>query len=319
MFTLKKYWLLALLGVFQLFVTPPILAQGMAGDVLIKEFPLSGNALFAKDSLVSYNFNLKNNYRIKQEGTLSYSITTPHGKFLTKSAIKVSLDPLSSNIVRLDMPTQKTGFYKVNFMLNVSDYDDTIRRVFGVDVNHIRSEYAKPADFDAFWKQTKLALAAIPPKFKIIPKPSLSSDNDDIYLVEMQSLGNITVRAWLTLPKDRKPDEKLPAYIMLPGYGAEMVPFRGVPHFACLSLNVRGLGNSKDIVKPTRDQYITEGIEDKNKYIYRGALMDCVRLLDFVNARPEFDTTSVFVTGGSMGAYLALALAGIDSRVTLCC
>jgi cephalosporin-C deacetylase-like acetyl esterase len=289
-----------------------------SSEIIIKEFPKGKNAVFDKDSTVSYSFNLKNTYRTKQEGTLSYQISTMRGKFIAKSSIAVSLDPLSSSMVNLNMPGQKTGFYKVNFMLNVNDYDDTVRRVFGVDIDHIKSDVPRPVDFDAFWNKAKSDLAKVPPNFKVTERPDLSSATDQIFLVEMQSLDNVTVRAWLTLPKDRLPDEKLPAYIMLPGYGAELVPFRNVPHFACLAINVRGLGNSKDIIGPTRDQYITYGIQDKNKYIYRGAIMDCIRLLDFVDTRAEMDTSSVFLTGGSMGAYLALAVAGLDKRVTLC-
>jgi cephalosporin-C deacetylase-like acetyl esterase len=308
------------LFVAQLCSNSNLLAQTSAanGEVVIKEIPASKNATFDSNSPVVYNFNLKNTYNSKQEGSLSYSISTPHGKFITKNSIPVSLDPLSSSIVKLEMPAQIRGFYKVNFMLNVTDYDDTVRRVFGVDINNIKSDAPRPADFDQFWANTKAELAKVQPNFKVTERPDLSSGNDQVYLVEMQSLDNITVRAWMTLPKDRGANEKLPAYIMLPGYGADLAPFHNVPHFACLALNVRGLGNSKDVINPTRDQYITYNIQDKNKYIYRGAIMDCMRLLDFVSARPEFDAQSIYVTGGSMGGYLALALAALDNRVTLC-
>jgi cephalosporin-C deacetylase-like acetyl esterase len=288
------------------------------GEVVVREFPVGKNAIFEKDSAIAYSFNLKNTYKTRQQGKLSYQVNTLRGKFVAAGTTAVDLEPLSSNIVHLAMPGQKTGFYKVSFMLNLNDYDDTVRRVFGVDIKNIVSEAPRPPDFDQFWANAKRDLAKIHPDFKVTARPDLSSANDDIFLVEMKSLDNITVRGWMTLPKDRLPNEKLPAYIMLPGYGAELVPFKNVPHFACLALNVRGLGNSNDVIGPTRDEYITYNIQDKNKYIYRGALMDCVRLLDFVDSRPEFDTTEVFVTGGSMGAYLSLALASIDKRVTLC-
>lgn len=315
-------YLVNFLGLLFAFITVPVSLFGQtkteSSEIVIKEFPGAKNALFSKDTTISYTFNLKNTYRTRQEGTLSYQISTMKGKPIAKGGVAVALDPLSSSIVKLDMPGQTTGFYKVNFMLNVTEDDDTVRRVVGVDVSKIRSDVPRPADFDAFWDNAKRDLAKVPGNFRMTERPDLSTATDQIFLVEMQSLDNVTVRAWLTLPKERLPNERLPAYIMLPGYGAELVPFKNVPHFACLSINVRGLGNSKDVVNPTRDQYITYGIQDKNKYIYRGAIMDCVRLLDFIDTRAEIDTSSVFVTGGSMGAYLALALASIDKRVTLC-
>ncbi|RKR82198.1 cephalosporin-C deacetylase-like acetyl esterase [Mucilaginibacter gracilis] len=298
--------------------TTQLFAQAKTGgEIVIKDFPVSPNAIFGKDTVVSYNFNLKNTYKTRQQGQLSYLITTMHGKLIAKNAIPVNLDPLSSNIIRLDMPGQKTGFYKVNFMFNVNDYDDTVRRVFGVDINHIKSDNPRPLDFDAFWANTKNELAKVPGNFRMTERPDLSSGNDQIYLIEMQSLDNITVRGWLTLPKDRLPGEKLPAYVLLPGYGANLAPLRNVPHFASLTLNVRGQTNSRDVIAPTTKQFITYNIQDKNKYIYRGAIMDCVRLMDFIESRAEIDSKCIFLTGGSMGGYLAMVTASLDKRVSL--
>jgi cephalosporin-C deacetylase-like acetyl esterase len=107
--------------------------------------------------------------------------------------------------------------------------------------------------------------------------------------------------------------------VQLPGYGNALVPSHGISQFAILAINVRGQGNSRDVIHPEREEYISYSLEDKDKYIYRGSIMDGVRGLDFIYAHSDmFDTESIFVTGGSQGGYLTLALASVDHRVSIC-
>ena len=301
----------------QLCVGNKLLAQKGGSDVVVTEHALSKDAIFNADAPVAYEFQMQNNFNHVQEGKLSYLIKTPHGVFITQSSMAVKLNANSIQTITLQMPGQKAGFYKVSFMVNLNDYDDTIRRVFGVDINSIRSMHPKPVDFKLFWNTTKAQLAQIPAHYKVTEKPELDQPDYRVYQVEMQSLGNITIRGWLTMPKDKLPQEKLPVYLVLPGYGAELAPIPGVPHFACLALDVRGLGNSRDVIAPAKDDFITYNIGDRNKYILRGVIMDCERMVNFIVQNKDFDPTAICVTGGSMGAYLSYVLAGLDQRVSL--
>jgi len=291
----------------------------VAEEIVITEHPADKHAIFKLNDTISYSVDLKSTYGSVQEGKITYFISDFTGKLLNKQSLPVKIAPNGFQRVKIDMPSQKPGFYKVNFALNVTDDDDTVRRVFGVDTANMVSPYKRPADFDAFWDKAKKELATVQPDFKMTEMPKLGGGNDQVYLVEMRSLGNIVIRGWLTLPKDRKPGQKLPVTLGLPGYGGEMVPFRGIsPGIAYLGLNVRGLGNSRDVIHLLRDEYISYGVEDKNKYIFRGVMMDCVRAVDFICSRPELDGTAIYTSGGSMGAYLALALSSLDDRIALC-
>jgi cephalosporin-C deacetylase-like acetyl esterase len=296
-------------------------AESGSESVVIIDHPGNKEAVFKANSVIDYSVELKNNFFKKVDGKFTYLVYTSDDKFIKEDSAKVSIDSRGTKRINLQVAPQKTGFYKINFAIDVGDYDDTLKRVFGVDIERIRSSYPKPADFDQFWVDTKKELAAVAPNFKMTEQPEMevAGANEQVYLIEMQSLGNITVRAWLTLPKDRKPRDRFPVFISLPGYGNAMVPLHGMPTMAYLALNVRGQGNSRDVIHPEREEYISYGLEDKDKFIYRGSIMDGVRLLDFVFAHKEiFDTQSIFVTGGSQGGYLTLCLASIDHRVTLC-
>jgi cephalosporin-C deacetylase len=276
----------------------------------------SKDAIFS--SRASYTFNLKNTTDAPQTGTVSYIATTPAGLTVAQETRQVKLSKHSSAGYDFTIPAQKPGFYKINFMVNVSDYDDTTRRVFGIRPHEIQSEHGRPADFDSFWQSTKAELAAVKPDFKMIEKTDQSTENRKVYLIEMKSLDNITVRGWLTIPKTTVKNKRFTTFLALPGYQVDLKPMLGQDDdIAILALNVRGQGNSRDVIHPKRLEFISLNVEDKNKYVLRGAIMDCIRAIDFINSRPELDPKRIEVSGGSMGGFLAAAVAGLDSRAQL--
>lgn len=65
--------------------------------------------------------------------------------------------------------------------------------------------------------------------------------------------------------------------------------------------------------------YILSNLEDKEKYIYRGAYMDCVRGIDFLCSRPEVDASRIAVEGASQGGALTFATAALaNDRIAVC-
>jgi len=168
---------------------------------------------------------------------------------------------------------------------------------------------AKP-DFAQFWQEAKSELATVDPQYNLIRVDSLSTDARDCYVVEMRSLGNVLVRAWLLTPK--KPG-KYPAVLTVQGFSTNMQSdwtFND-DNVVSLGLNIRGHGNSKDDVNPGFPGFLTHHIENKEEYIYRGAYMDCVRAIDFLFSRPEVDTNRVAVEGGSQGGALSFVTAAL--------
>jgi cephalosporin-C deacetylase-like acetyl esterase len=129
----------------------------------------------------------------------------------------------------------------------------------------------------------------------------------------MHSLGNVLIRAWLMTPKKTG---KYPAVLTVQGYSSVLQPewlFKN-DGVVSLGLNIRGHGNSRDDINPGFPGYLYYNMEDKEKYIYRGAYMDCVRAVDFLFSRPDVDTTRVAVEGGSQGGALSFATAAICGK-----
>ena len=99
------------------------------------------------------------------------------------------------------------------------------------------------------------------------------------------------------------------------GYGSEVwyADPSSNPQMIEFMLCVRGQAFNR---KPgEKDDWCTRGLEDKEKYYYRGAFADAVRAIDFVCSLEKTDTDRVFANGESQGGALTLAAASLDGRL----
>ena len=206
-----------------------------------------------------------------------------------------------------------SGFYVVKCALNDKHNSSML---LGYEPEKIKTPLTRQPDFEQFWQERKMELASVEPHFKLT-KSDRSADKLDVYLVEMQSYGNVKIRGWYTAPTKPGPH---PAILSLPGYTSTMWPNMHRTNVATLTLNPRGHGNSKDDVDPKGQEFMFLGFDPEHpeNYIYAGVYMDCVRAVDFLASRPEIDTTRIGVEGGSQGGGLAFATAALDDRISFC-
>ncbi|WP_428328730.1 acetylxylan esterase [Mucilaginibacter sp.] len=284
------------------------------GDVLLKPIPQNKNAIFKGSDPIVYKLQLHNNTNEVQNGRVSYTITTDEGEKAGFDSIHVNLKGNGFKELLIKIPPKNTGFYRINFMVNLPEYDDTVRKVFGVNPEQITSQLHKPADFDEFWKHSHEQLEKVVPQYRVLERRDLSTDEKKVYSVEMRSFGNLLIRGWLVIPRDGK---RFPVHYRVPGYVVTLKPNMDNDDFIAFDLNVRGNGNSKDVVNIGTDNYCLINIENKDKYIYRGVYMDCLRGVDFLcsHANLGIDTNKIYVEGGSQGGSLALITAALDKRV----
>jgi cephalosporin-C deacetylase len=302
--------LVAITGIQQTF------AQGK-GTVTTVLKPHSSDGIF--NSTASYTFEVNNTYQNAEIGKVSYLVTTEAGKKVKADSIPVKIGAQDTKSYDFDISGLNPGFYKINFMVNVSDYDDTTRKAFGIRPAEIRSQFGKPADFESFWHDATLDLAKVKPEYKITELPDSSKDGRRVFAVEMRSLDNLLIRGFLTEPITKNKSKKFAVLLGLPGYQVSLGPMFGSdPDIAIFTINIRGSGYSRDEINVRRENYILLNIEDKNKYVLRGAIMDCIRAVDFIYSRPELRHDNIIATGGSQGGFLAVAISGIDKRINFC-
>ena len=275
------------------------------------------NSIF-KRKKVHYRIHILNTYNEPQDGTVTYEIRSEKNKQLSGGVFNIHIDAKSSINIKTKFKVPAAGFYDYIVRINLSDYDDTIKSVFGYKPKLINTLFHKPADFDQFWDNAKKELATIEPKYVIEYSKKQSTKTHRYYNVEMQSLNNITIHGWLSIP--RLPG-KFPVLLVMPGYKQVLQPmFPDDQAIFCLTVRSVEQLNKKGMNPRDEPEYCMVNIDDKNNFIYRGAYMDCLRAVDFIFANYQLglDTGRVIVFGGSQGGSFALITAALDHRIAIC-
>lgn len=261
---------------------------------------------------------VKSDFDRKFKGTITLKITSDFGREIATMEQVISIDNKSSDTFRFMPGAIEPGFYKVTVTVSSPMANKSEKFNFGYEPEKIVSPANQQPDFKEFWNRAKKELTVVKPQYRLIKIDSLCTPGHNVFLVEMRSLGNALIRGWYQVPV--KPGI-YPAVMQVPGYSSTIFPdyINYGDDIIGFGLNIRGHGNSCDDVRPGFPGYILYGIEDKEKYIYRGAYMDCVRGIDFLFSRPEVDKSKVAVEGASQGGALTFATAALaNDRVRVC-
>ena len=202
--------------------------------------------------------------------------------------------------------------------MHLTDYDDTIKNCFAYKPYQISQPVHKPADFDQFWQNTLDELKKVDPKYSVKLDRSKSTATHNVYYVSMQSLGDVTVGGWLTVPRV---GGKYPILLGLPGFKVILKPMYA-DEMVIFQFNVRKSKPSQEEVLDKESDFNLLGIEDKNSYIYRGVYMDCIRAVDFLFAYKDLglrlDVSKIAIAGGSQAGALGLVTVALDHRAKVC-
>lgn len=291
------------------------------------EFPAESNGLFSVGKPIEIIFFCKNNSLSKLLGNINCQFYTLGGQVLSSEVKPVEVQSKDLQAVVFSYLPNKAGFYAVKVeMESQGKIIKTQTLTAGYSIDKLQVTKTEKVDFEDFWQNTFKELASVSPQFKLTPRPTLSTAQYDTYSLEMKSLDNVLVRGIYRTPKGKR---NVPVILQIPSLGGGFVnpqsledqPLYGIPlDFAVLSLNIRGHGNSKDQVNMGKNifAYITHNLHDKQKYVYRGAVADIIRALDFLSQRSEIDKSRIAIEGASQGGGLSLIVAALDSRVKLC-
>ncbi|MFR9532616.1 MAG: acetylxylan esterase [Rikenellaceae bacterium] len=201
------------------------------------------------------------------------------------------------------------GFYIVDVAHNgqyISHFN------IGYEPTRIISEVDSQSDFEAFWQAAIDELATVAPKYKMVKIKEKSTQYRDLYLVSMRSLDGALVQGHVAIPTDKS--KRYPAYINYMGYGAD--PWIPGTDYATdridFVVSVRGQG----LNKPTNSygDWIVWGLSSREEYYYRGAFMDLIRAVDFIEQLPQCDARNIFADGASQGGAFTLVAASLDHR-----
>jgi len=259
-------------------------------------------------------------YKALQNGVLTFCIKNDFHETLVQKSFEV-LSRDSTITINLKKNKIKPGFYECTAIMQDIGYSGDAQW-FAVSPEKIDCKTETVSGFKEYWDNSLLELHKIHPEFKMRKVDSLSIGSRQGYIIEMKSLGNLTIRGYYFVP--RTPG-KHPALLHLPGYGDG---FQNINSFIKstenvieLALCVRGHGISADVFNPGFDIPGIWGYKlcSEQENAYRGIYMDCVRAVEFLLDRSEVDPSHIGVMGGSQGGGLALATAGLCKNKIAAC
>ncbi len=179
------------------------------------------------------------------------------------------------------------------------------------------SDYATPSDFDNYWSAVRQELASAPASPELESIPMRETDFATLYGVRISSTGPYRLYGYLNIPKG---DGPFPAIYWTPKYGSvlEVIP-QGTENstrsrFVTFSLAGRGMRNSDRPFAAMFPGLLTEGIDSRDGYVFRGIVADAIRGLEYVRSVPEVDSSSIVAIGNDV-ALQAVALDGIASHL----
>lgn len=293
------------------------------GEIVVKLTPEHQDGTWLGPGQIIYDVILQNKYKEAQEGTISYTVKDAiKGTLVVEKTYDVLLKKKSTRTLKFKIdPPPLPGIYNIALAINTTSYDDTTHYAFGYEVDQINSPLHRPDDFDAFWKKALAELATVNPAYRIEESEEKSNSDYKVYHIEMNSLENVRITGWLTMPRTLIKGKRFPAVVLFPGYQVIMKPLF-FHDFIGLSLNVRGMDKKGEAYPiPEDEEILTYNIRDPEKYIYRGIYMDCIRGIDFLYANQEMgvDVGRITVLGGSQGAALALVVASLRNKQIQTC
>lgn len=285
-------------------------ADGSTADVRL-EATLPDQHLFSADRAVTVPLRLHADGKMPITGWLGVTLHSDfHERILSRSeSVTVTASGLER---RIDLGRLAPGFYRLRLRFSGIGVESQAVHMLAVSPDRIVAPPDPVADFDAFWSRTLAELAATPPRFVVRRDEEHCTPRHEVFTVEMTSLGGIVVRGWYVTPKA---SGRYPAILHLQGYSVAMRPewFRQDDDVIRFGLDIRGHGRSADVVNPGfgLPGYVGYGVEDADRYVYRGAYMDVGRALEFLASRPEVDPSRIAVEGMSQGGGLTFAAAAL--------
>ena len=218
----------------------------------------------------------------------------------------------------------------------VSDGRSGVSIGFLVDPEKFLPGFATPKDLRGYWDGELARMRKVRPVVKTYPAVGVSEADSaafECYRIEINMPDGNPCRGYVAYPRCAAPGT-LPIYMLFHGAGVNR------PHnyatasnvienakLGCIALDINAHGFMDDQPQAYYDKlnsgelrhYPLKDFSSKDDYYFHNMYLRDVRALDYAVTLPQWDGKRVLVKGNSQGGGQALAVAGIDSRVTHCC
>lgn len=226
----------------------------------------------------------------------------------------------------LDRP----GFVRVSARTGDGKWPLAYTASAGFDIDKLSPASALPAGFDAFWDQTRAAVAAVPlnATAEEVESPTAGVR---LYKVKLDTLGSFA-SGWLSVPQSAD-GKQYPAEATFFGYNGSWAKDNRARPTSCPGTHIlfRVMAHAFELERG--DAYYTEvgqaarsgsyghgfdpaqNAKPETSYFY-GMLCRDLKAIDYLRTRPEWDGRHLKVSGGSQGALQAIWMAALADGVT---
>lgn len=273
-----------------------------AGDSVAYDIVVRVDGKPLKNASVKYTFA-----REKMPAHETHRATLPDGRLRVKTAGMPCPGFLTCQVFLLDEKGATVA-------------DDLAQAAF--DPEKLRPMTDMPEDFAAFWERAKAENAKIPMDPRVERAEQWCTDKVDVYYVRLQSFRKDNyVYGYVSVPKSKGPH---PAVLYVPGAGvAKTKPstYMAEKGVITMTLGIHGIpldmpDENYDILKNgALYNYQFVNLDNRDQYYYKRVFMGCIRAIDYLFTRPEFDGERLMVSGGSQGGGLSIVTTALDPRV----
>ncbi len=218
---------------------------------------------------------------------------------------------------------REPGFLQCRVVVKKGDRTAVALGAAGFSPEKIRPAAKLPEDFQAFWATGKKELAGVPMDARLTPAERHTTDEVEVFKINLANVRNSRVYGWLSVPRKQGP---FPAVLVVPGAGVSAQgPATQYARLGAVTMNISVHDMDVDLppAKYTEAQagplkgYPHLGKTDRETFYYQRVILGCVRALDYLTGRPDWNGKHLAVVGSSQGGALSLITAGVDSRVTV--
>ena len=195
--------------------------------------------------------------------------------------------------------------------------------------------FTTPSDLKEFWEAELARMRALKPEVQVFPAVGVSEEDAGkfcCYKFEINMPEGNPCRGYVAYPRDAAPGS-LPIYLFVHSAGvtrpwnhdtAEKVLSLARKGYLAVDINAHGFlsDQPKEYYEALEagelKNYSGRDFTGNSDYYFHNMYLRDVRGLDYVTTLPVWDGKRLLVHGESQGGGQALALAGIDARVTHC-
>jgi len=169
-----------------------------------------------------------------------------------------------------------------------------------------------PADLDAYWDAIDVELAAIPAAPESEASALHSTEHSTTYRVKLTSIGPYRIEIFLSIPDGPGP---FPALLLTPSYGSVVTPpsYDDRMRYVAATIRYRGTRHADKPYAAAFPGLLTDGIEDPDRWKFRGIFADTLRAFEYLVGLPMVDPEHVAINGTDAGVIVAARRSGVSA------